>query len=69
MSVHISDPTDPDRIVFERQHRGEEVEALEREITELSAHIKAATGRLLMLIAAFDRREGRTGAGILSCAH
>ena len=58
-----------DRIVYERQDRGPEVEAIEREITELSAHINAATYRLLVLIAEFDRREGWTGWGILSCAH
>ena len=38
------------------------------EIAELSAHIDAATWRLLKAIAEFDRREGWDG-GFLSCAH
>jgi len=38
------------------------------EIAELSAHIDAATWRLLRAIAEFDRREGWNG-GFLSCAH
>jgi len=38
------------------------------EIAELSAHIDAATWRLLKALAEFDRREGWDG-GFLSCAH
>ena len=45
------------------------LEALEHRITELSAHIHAATYRLLYLIAEFDRRKGWAHWGILSCAH
>ena len=42
---------------------------LENEITELAAHIHAATYRLLELIREFDRREGWGGPGMKSCAH
>lgn len=45
------------------------LDVLEDEITELSAHIQAATSRLLALIAEFDRREGWAGPGLRSCAH
>jgi len=44
-------------------------EALEVEITELCAHINAASYRLLQLVAALDD-EGPWGAwGLNSCAH
>jgi hypothetical protein len=43
--------------------------ALEREITELSAHIQAATCRWLCLVAEFDRRDGWAPSGCASCAH
>lgn len=39
------------------------------EITELAAHINAATYRLLALIREFDERHGWSGAGLKSCAH
>lgn len=42
---------------------------LEDEITELSAHLNAATYRLLTLIHEFDERHGWSGAGLKSCAH
>jgi hypothetical protein len=42
---------------------------LEDEITELAAHLNAATYRLLALIAEFDARGGWGGAGLKSCAH
>lgn len=38
-------------------------------ICELSAHIAAATYRLLVMIAEFDRRGGWAGPGMMSCAH
>jgi len=44
-------------------------EALENDITELAAHINAATHRLLTLVAEFDRRKGWGGLEIASCAH
>ena len=42
---------------------------IENEITELAAHIHAATYRLLELIREFDEREGWGGPGMKSCAH
>ena len=42
---------------------------IEDEITELAAHIHAATFRLLELIREFDQREGWGGPGLKSCAH
>src|SRR6056297_1211769 len=42
---------------------------IEDEITELAAHIHAATFRLLELIREFDEREGWGGPGLRSCAH
>jgi hypothetical protein len=44
------------------------LDELADEIAELSAHIDAATWRLLKAISEFDRREGWAG-GFLSCAH
>ena len=48
---------------------GPSLEQLDRSITELAAHIDAATHRLLVLIAEFDRRQGWALGGFLSCAH
>ena len=45
------------------------LDTLERQITELTANIHAATYRLLCLIAEFDRRHGWAQWGVLSCAH
>jgi hypothetical protein len=42
---------------------------LEDEITELAAHLNAATYRLLTLIYEFDERHGWSGEGMNSCAH
>lgn len=42
---------------------------LENQITELAAHIHAATFRLLELIREFDEIEGWAGPGMNSCAH
>jgi len=46
-----------------------ELDEIESEITELAAHIHAATFRLLELIREFDEREGWFGPGLRSCAH
>ena len=48
-----------------RQH----IEQLEDRITELSAHIHAATFRLLELIREYDECKGWAGPGLVSCAH
>lgn len=45
------------------------LEALEREICELGAHIEAATCRWLLLIAEFDERKGWAEWGYKTCAH
>jgi Domain of unknown function (DUF222)/HNH endonuclease len=45
------------------------LEWLEREITELAAHINAATCRWLVLVGEFDRREGWADWGCKSCSH
>jgi hypothetical protein len=42
---------------------------LENQITELAAHIRAATFRLLKLIRQFDEVGGWQGPGLNSCAH
>ena len=42
---------------------------LEDQITELAAHLNAATYRLLSLIREFDERGGWNGVGVRSCAH
>jgi len=42
---------------------------IEDQITELAAHIHAATFQLLELIREFDEREGWSGPGLRSCAH
>ena len=44
-------------------------ETLGQEITQLAAHIHAATYRLLCLIREFDTRGGWGGVGVMSCAH
>ena len=45
------------------------MERLESEITELAAHINAATCRWLLLVAEFDRRQGWGTWECRSCAH
>jgi hypothetical protein len=46
-----------------------DLERLGDEITELAAHIHAATFQLLELIRVFDEEQGWGGFGINSCAH
>jgi uncharacterized protein DUF222/HNH endonuclease len=45
------------------------LDQLEREITELAAHINAATCHWLLLVGELDRREGWREWGCRSCAH
>ena len=45
------------------------IENLEEEIVVLAAHIHAATHRLLVLVAEFDRLRGWEAGGHRSCAH
>jgi hypothetical protein len=49
--------------------RVDKLQALEDRITELAAHIHAATYRFLVLIREFDERDGWSGPGLKSCAH
>ena len=51
-----------------REEAGRPLELLEREISELAAHIHAATCRWLGLVAEYDRREGWAEWGCKSCA-
>ena len=51
------------------QYLAPDLSVLEHQITELAAHINAATYRLLTLIREFDERGGWNGAGLKSCAH
>ena len=44
-------------------------EHLRNEITQLAAHLDAATYQLLKLIGELDENNGWSGEGILSCAH
>ncbi len=66
---------DPASIAFENEHlaraqqRRQHIEQLEDQITELAAHIHAATFRLLELIREYDACDGWAGPGLCSCAH
>jgi hypothetical protein len=51
-----------------REETERPLELLEREISELAAHIHAATCRWLVLVGEYDRREGWAGWGCKSCA-
>jgi len=50
-------------------HRESRIHALENQITELAAHIHAATFRFLELIREYDECNGWEGPGLRSCAH
>ena len=60
--MQIHSPT-----VVATSHRAAEVDRLGNEIAELSAHLDAATARLLELIRDFDARGG-WNTGFSSCA-
>jgi hypothetical protein len=47
----------------------QEILALENQITELAAHIHAASYHLLTLIRQYDYEGGWAGPGLRSCAH
>ncbi|MFT5769964.1 MAG: hypothetical protein ACI9H8_001946, partial [Lysobacterales bacterium] len=51
------------------QHASSHINVLEDQITELAAHIHAATFRLLELIREYDECSGWQGPGLRSCAH
>ena len=52
----------------EVQQRHQHIEQLEDQITELAAHIHAATFRLLELVREYDECEGWGGKGLISSA-
>jgi Domain of unknown function (DUF222)/HNH endonuclease len=56
-------------LVFQRPVKPASLEALEREICELAAHIAVAECRWLLLVAEFDTRGGWAEWGVKSCAH
>ena len=60
------DPQD-DQVVEDAAHHRLRIAELGDEIAELSAHIDAATARLLSAIAEFNRRQGWND-GFVSCA-
>ena len=62
MSAHstLANPPDPPK--------NKSIDELSSEVSLLSAHIQAATCRLLLLIAEMDRREGYGDLGFVSCA-
>jgi hypothetical protein len=59
----------PDPLVVQPSDKPASLEALEREICELAAHIAVATCRWLLLVAEFDTRGGWAEWGVKSCAH
>ena len=67
--IHTA-PTAFEAAHFARANRRQEhIERLENGITELSAHIYAATYRLLEMIREYDECEGWAQPGLRSCAH
>lgn len=56
-------------IQFPNSRHFEKIERLEERITELAAHINAATYQLLVLICKYDQQEGWGQHGLASCAH
>ena len=59
----------PDPVADLPVESSRDLHEIESEITELAAHIHAATYRLLELIREFDEREGWGGPDLKSCAH
>jgi hypothetical protein len=47
----------------------ENLDRLERDITELAAHINAATFQLLERVCIYDEQQGWGRHGLASCAH
>jgi hypothetical protein len=57
------------RSIQDHTRTGEELEKLGDEIAELTAHLHAATYRLLVMLREFDERGGWWCGGFRSCAH
>ena len=66
--MHHPHPLPTSRHFPDPQHFAD-LERLGHEITELAAHIHAATFQLLELIRIFDEEQGWAGEGVNSCAH
>jgi len=73
MNSSLSKATfNPNSVSFQQAHlaraelRRQHIESLEDRITELSAHIHAATFRLLELIREYDECKGWAGPGLVS---
>ena len=70
-----SGPSDAARNTFITAHlaqaelRNNRIQYLEDQITELAAHINAATFRFLELIREYDECKGWEGGGLISLAH
>jgi len=73
MSTHIASPAAESAAArpffVPSPPRVQELDRLGDEIAELSAHLDAATARLLALIREFDARGGWGVQGARSCAH
>jgi hypothetical protein len=63
-----SGPTGPSEAAPGEDLTSLPLERIETEITELAAHIYAATCRWLTLVAEFDRRQGHEAYGFPTCA-
>ncbi|MFC1719830.1 DUF222 domain-containing protein [Pseudomonadota bacterium] len=64
--MKISAPEHPNQANFDRMQKAD---SIGEEITELAAHIHAATFLLLQKIREFDELEGWCRPGLASCAH
>jgi len=67
--AHSGDPAPPEVPRNPQGDDADRLDTLEEEIVVLAAHIHAATHRLLVLVAEFDRRRGWERSGHRSCAH
>ncbi|MDT8320815.1 MAG: DUF222 domain-containing protein, partial [Xanthomonadales bacterium] len=54
---------------FPNPDRHDDLRRLEHDITELAAHINAASYQLLELVGIYDEQKGWTQHGLASCAH
>jgi hypothetical protein len=68
-SIICTSPEDPPAADGRDGEQLKSLEALEREICALAAHLAAATCRWLLLVGEFDARGGWAEWGVNSCAH
>jgi hypothetical protein len=64
-----ANPSLSEKCAYPDPHRQSRIDNLEDQITELAAHIHAATYQLLLLIREYDQTRGWSGPGLKSCAH